>query len=93
VKTAQQFTMNRSTLLVAQVSILFFVLAAGTPAHGEEIPALKQVFAKDFLIGAALSRSVVMGADKLSATIAAAQFNAATPENALKWRPGDSRGI
>lgn len=88
-----QLTLNRSTLLVVQATISLLVLAAGSPARGQEIPALKQAFAKDFLIGAALSRSTVTGADQLSATIAAAQFNAATPENDLKWgmvhpRPG-----
>jgi endo-1,4-beta-xylanase len=85
--------MNRSTLLVAQVSISLLVFAAGRPVRGQEIQSLRQVFAEDFLIGAALSRSAVTGADGLSAIIAASQFNTATPENDLKWemvhpRPG-----
>jgi endo-1,4-beta-xylanase len=85
--------MNRSTRLITQISIALLVLATGRPARGQEIQSLKQVFAKDFLIGAALSRATVTGADGFSAIIAASQFNAATPENDLKWemvhpRPG-----
>jgi endo-1,4-beta-xylanase len=88
-----QITMTRSTLLVTAVSLSLLLLAAGRPARGEEVPLLRQVFAKDFLIGAALNRATVTGADGFSAIIARSQFSAATPENDLKWemvhpRPG-----
>jgi beta-xylosidase/GH35 family endo-1,4-beta-xylanase len=48
-------------------------------------PALKDVLAKDFLIGAALNDDVVSGKDAGAAAIARQQFNTITAENVMKW--------
>jgi endo-1,4-beta-xylanase len=48
-------------------------------------PVLKDVFAKDFLIGAALNDDVVWGKDPGAAAIVQQQFNTITPENVMKW--------
>jgi endo-1,4-beta-xylanase len=53
---------------------------------GQSVPALKEVFKNDFLIGGALNRSLVTGRDPNAATLAAKHFDTATPENDLKWQ-------
>jgi len=53
---------------------------------GQGVPALKDVFKADFLIGGALNRPLVTGRDPNAAAIAAKHFNTATPENDLKWQ-------
>jgi endo-1,4-beta-xylanase len=52
---------------------------------GQDLPALKDVFKGDFLIGGALNRPLVTGRDAEAAAIAAKHYNTATPENDLKW--------
>lgn len=47
-------------------------------------PSLKTQFAKDFKIGAALNTEQILGKDPLSILLIPAQFNAITPENAMK---------
>ncbi len=49
------------------------------------IPQLKDVFANDFLIGAALNDDTVSGKDPRAAAIARKQFNSITSENEMKW--------
>jgi len=53
---------------------------------GQAVPALKDVFKADFLIGGALNRNLVMGRDPNAAAIAERHFNTATAENDLKWQ-------
>jgi endo-1,4-beta-xylanase len=48
-------------------------------------PALKDVFKKDFLIGAALNQNQFTGRDQRGLPIITTQFNSITPENVLKW--------
>lgn len=48
-------------------------------------PALKDVFKKDFLIGAALNHNQFTGGDQRGLPIITSQFNSITPENVLKW--------
>ena len=48
-------------------------------------PALRDVFQKDFYIGAALSIDQISGKDPKAMDLVARQFNSITPENILKW--------
>jgi len=55
--------------------------------HAGPAPAtLREAFADDFLIGAALNRSVVSGSNARSAELAAKQFSTLTAENDMKWQ-------
>jgi endo-1,4-beta-xylanase len=47
--------------------------------------ALKDVFEKHFLIGAALNDDIVSGKDPQAAEIVEKQFNTVTAENVMKW--------
>jgi len=47
--------------------------------------ALKDVFKKDFLIGAALNQNQFTERDTRALPIIINQFNSITPENVLKW--------
>lgn len=47
---------------------------------------LREAYADDFLIGAALNRSVVSGRNARSAELAAKQFSTLTAENDMKWQ-------
>jgi endo-1,4-beta-xylanase len=49
------------------------------------VPALKDVFAKTFLIGAAVNDDVVSGKDSQVAAIVEKHFSTITPENVMKW--------
>jgi len=46
---------------------------------------LKDAFANDFLVGAALNASVFTGQSKTEASIVQTQFNSISPEDVLKW--------
>jgi len=59
--------------------LLFIVTGCGSQ------PALKNVLAKDFLIGAAVNDDVVSGKDSQAAAIVEKQFNTITAENVMKW--------
>lgn len=48
-------------------------------------PALKDVFKRDFLIGAALNQNQFTERDSRGLPIIISQFNSITPENILKW--------
>ena len=61
---------------------LALLSAAGCSAQQ---PALKDVFAKDFLIGGALNDNVVNGKDPKAAAIVKKHFSTITPENVMKW--------
>ena len=70
-------------------------MLAGVLATGCARPprTLRAAFAGAFLVGAALNAEQFSGRDTLGAALVTAQFNAITPENALKWeslhpRPG-----
>lgn len=53
---------------------------------GQSVPALKDVFKNDFLIGGAPNRPLVMGRDPNAAAIVEQHFNTITAENDLKWQ-------
>jgi len=48
-------------------------------------PALKDIFKKDFLIGAALNQNQFSERDQRGLPIITRHFNSITPENVLKW--------
>jgi endo-1,4-beta-xylanase len=72
------------------VAALGAALAAACVPRGQGMdadarPALKDVFADDFLVGAAVNARLIGGGDRLGAAIVRRQFNTITPENVLKW--------
>jgi endo-1,4-beta-xylanase len=48
---------------------------------------LKDVFAHDFLIGAALNQNQFEGRDETALSIVKSQFDTISPENTMKWGP------
>ncbi|UOG77560.1 endo-1,4-beta-xylanase (plasmid) [Hymenobacter tibetensis] len=50
-------------------------------------PTLKEVFKKDFYVGAALNYKQSSGQDAKSTALIQQQFNTISPENLLKWGP------
>ena len=77
-----------------QLTILIAgVLWLGALALADAQPSLKDLFKKDFLIGAALNRSQFAGTTNPEIAIIVKHFNTISPENVLKWglihpRPG-----
>jgi endo-1,4-beta-xylanase len=72
---------RRSALLVVAGMV------ASLPLRAAETPALKDVFAGKFLVGAALSHRVVASADHPARPLIARHFNSVTSGNAMKWGP------
>jgi endo-1,4-beta-xylanase len=60
-------------------------LAVVSTASCANQPSLKAVYAKHFLVGAALNDDIASGKDAGAAAIAAQQFNTITAENVMKW--------
>ncbi len=73
--------------LIIPVLCLFMGCVA-TKSTGQEEPALKDVFKKDFLVGAAINETQFSGPDRGNCEVALIQkhFNTITPENVLKWQ-------
>jgi endo-1,4-beta-xylanase len=67
--------------LIAVLCLFLLFIVTGCNSR----PALKNVFAKDFLIGAAVNDDVVSGKDSQAAAIVEKQFNTITAENVMKW--------
>ncbi|MCF7709521.1 MAG: endo-1,4-beta-xylanase [Verrucomicrobia bacterium] len=80
---AQQMKIRRTITIVSIVVQLFGVVYH---TAAQDIPALKDVFKNDFLIGGALNRWVVTGRDTKAAAITKKHFNTATAENDMKWQ-------
>jgi endo-1,4-beta-xylanase len=78
--------MKRVKLLIA-VCATFVLLGATRYLTQTNQPALKDVFKKNFLIGAALNSNLVYGKDPQAAGIVEKHFNTITAENAMKWEP------
>ena len=68
------------------MSLVVLLADAVSCMAGQNVPALKDVFKNDFLIGGALNRRVVTGRDPNAAAIAEKHFNTATAENSMKWQ-------
>jgi endo-1,4-beta-xylanase len=71
---------------ISALIITCALFLASLAASAAEPMSLKEVFKKDFLVGAALSTSQVMGEEPKSLELVAKQFNAISPENLLKWQ-------
>ncbi|MHC5145157.1 MAG: endo-1,4-beta-xylanase, partial [Planctomycetota bacterium] len=63
--------------------ILLLALTACAQAVAE--PALKDVFADDFLVGAALNEDQIYGKTPEETALIIKHYNTITPENILKW--------
>ncbi|MBL9212476.1 MAG: endo-1,4-beta-xylanase [Opitutaceae bacterium] len=67
-----------------------WALTLGWPALGSgaenSTPRLRDVYAQEFMIGVALSAAQVDGRERRAGELAAEQFAAITPENAMKWQ-------
>jgi len=71
--------------IVTAVCITFVFIGATFYSTKTDQTALKNVFQKHFLIGAALNSSVVNGKDPGAAGLVEKHFNSITAENAMKW--------
>lgn len=69
----------------AQLRAIACVVLLIASVAGNAQPALKDVFKKDFMIGAALSYDQIMGQEPKAIAIVEKQFNTITAENILKW--------
>jgi endo-1,4-beta-xylanase len=69
--------------LIAALGLFLLFIATGCSSSR---PALRDVLAKNFLIGAAVNDNVVSGNDSQAAAIVEKQFNAITSENVMKWQ-------
>ncbi len=76
-------------LRVATLALLFGSVALLDAA--QERPALKDVFADAFKMGVSLGGGVLSGRDAASTALVLEQFNAISPENALKAGPLNPR--
>lgn len=72
----QRLLINRVLYLVVFLTVSFI---AGC------VPALKDAFAQDFLVGAALNYDQISGKKPNEMAIITKHFNTITPENVLKW--------
>jgi endo-1,4-beta-xylanase len=78
-----QFTSGKHGI-TGMLFILVILFSSCNPPKAEQL-SLKQAFQDDFLIGAALNESQILGKDTLSAKIIETQFNSLTAENCMKW--------
>jgi endo-1,4-beta-xylanase len=69
-----------ATMLAAALSLPVPLRAGETPEAG-----LKDAFADAFLMGTALNRGQILGAEPDMLALVAQQFNAVTAENVMKW--------
>lgn len=65
--------------------LLLALVSAGSFVQGAEEESLKDVFAGDFFIGAALNERQIFGKIPKETSLVIDQFNTITPENILKW--------
>jgi endo-1,4-beta-xylanase len=72
------------SFLIASLVLSINILADAQIADANKY-SLKDVFKKDFLIGAAVSYDQISGKDANVLSLIKSQFNSITPENCLKW--------
>lgn len=68
-------------------ALLLIAIGCQSYSLGEEAaaPALKVVFADDFMVGTALNRQQIYGEDARGVDLVEFHFNTITPENVMKW--------
>ncbi len=76
----------RTRQTITMVSLVVLLVGVVSCLAGQDVPALKDVFKNDFLIGGAFNRRVVTGRDPNAAAIAEKHFSTATAENDMKWQ-------
>lgn len=79
--------MNKARYLVTIIPVFLLLDSCRNPRNLTAIqkaPALKESFKDDFLIGTAINEYQILEKDPKSAKILSEQFNAVTPENAMK---------
>ncbi len=76
----------RTQRLFGATGVAIMLMGAVSCLAGQSVPALKDVFKDDFLIGGAPNRPLVMGRDPNAAAIVEKHFNTITAENDLKWQ-------
>ncbi len=69
----------------SSIPVLIGVLTLAAPGGALAQPTLREAFKGDFLIGAALNEDQFSGRGGCAESLIPAQFNAISPENALKW--------
>lgn len=69
------------------IPLICLMSGATTKAPGQEAPALKDVFKKDFLMGVAINEAQFSGAANANCEVALIKnhFDSISPENVLKW--------
>jgi len=76
------FKIKQNDIVVCFMLLLVIMSASCIAAE----PALKDIFAKDFLIGGALNGNQIYGNSPSEAIIISSHFNTVTSENILKWQ-------
>jgi endo-1,4-beta-xylanase len=81
--------------MLRSTGVICLILAEAINCFAEaNVPALKDAFKKDFLIGMALNDDVVSGKAHQAAAIVKKHCNTITPENVMKWaliHPGPNK--
>ncbi|MCK5564924.1 MAG: endo-1,4-beta-xylanase [Planctomycetes bacterium] len=67
------------------VALTIVASAATFVCSSDSVPALKDVFAEDFMIGGALNVDQISGKKPDEISLVVKHFNTITPENLLKW--------
>ena len=74
-----------SIKILIAICLMIVLIGAACYVAETDQPALKDVFKKHFLIGAALNDDVVSGDDPKAASIVEKHCNTITAENVMKW--------
>jgi len=80
-------TMATKKLIISGVLSLAVSFSVAVGANNSNIPALKDAFKDDFLVGAALSQMQISGEEPNAIVLVEKHFNSVTAENVMKWSP------
>lgn len=75
---------KRFSLILSFSTLLLSSFIEEAHAQNEQIPSLKEIFKKDFLIGTAMNTRQIEEKDIVADALIKQQFNAVTPENIMK---------
>ena len=84
-ESAQRRSLARFSRFITVLLFGFILIRSGLDVGAAKEPVLKDVFKKDFLIGAALNQNQFSERDQRGLPIITRHFNSITPENVLKW--------